>query len=194
MISAEVKVPSAGSLNAGPVKVHTYTLNILALHAVHRLLVAEQVLLSRNHHVPRSRTQQARRRQVARKAWAQAMLELVLHYDLHLAARKATEDEPDEGVDRSLRDSRLFRAASLGHFGVEAYYFDSTLFLGLHHFLERHTAPDQVVQELLSFIQTVCKIGRSPHCDQANLLQAIEGLTRGMLQFLKDRVRTGPLP
>lgn len=200
LISAEVKVPSTGSLNAGPVEVHTYKLLILVLHAVHRLLDADQVLLSvGNHRATQNSNQRARGRQVARarKARAQAMLELVLHYDLHLAALKAREDEPveeetsEEEEARSLRDSRLDRAANLRHFGVEAYYSDSTLFLGLYNFLEQPTRTHRVVQGLRSFIQTECRIDHSPVCDQASLMHVIEGLAPQMLEFIKGRVRTG---
>ena len=175
LISAEVKVPSTGSLNAGPVEVHTYRLLILVLHAVHRLLDADQVLLSVGNH------QAGRQVARARKARAQAMLELVLHYDLHLAALKAREDEPveeetsEEEEARSLRDSRLDRAANLRHLGVEAYYADSTLFLGLYNFLEQPTRTHRAVQGLRSFVQTECRIDHSPSCDQARLMHVIEG-------------------
>jgi hypothetical protein len=194
VISAEVKVPSTGSLTAGPVKVHTYKLLMLVLHAMRRLLDAEQVLLSvGNHQAPRNSSQQLQRQVAnARKARAQAMLELVLHYDLHLAALRV-RDEPveeetsEEEEARSLRDSRLDRAANLGHLGVEAYYFDSTLFLNLYAFLERHTSPVQVVQDLCSFIQTKCEIVR------LHLCHVTEDLACRMLEFLRGRVRTGCL-
>ena len=182
MISAEVKVPSTGSLTAGPVEVHTYKLLVLKLHAVRRLLDADQVLLSGgNHRATQNSNQRARGSEVARarRARAQAMLELVLHYDLHLAALKVREDEPveeetsEEEEARSLRDSRLDRAANLGHFGVEAYYSDSNLFLGLHNFLWQPTRTRRAVQGLRRFVQTECR--NSPFCDQASLMHVIEG-------------------
>lgn len=100
IITAEVQVPSLGSFLAGAIEVKTYVPEVLLVHALHRLVDAEQVLLSVDHH---SVSQNSNcRRQHAHEARAHAMLELVLLYDLHVCAQQAIE--ADRNAPRSSSD------------------------------------------------------------------------------------------
>lgn len=194
MISAKVPIP-VGHLDAGPVEVHAYKLHILVLHAVRRLIIADQELLAADSH---GSNQQ---RQVAQDARAQAMLELVFLFDLHLAAHRAMEAErndPRSHTDseweqaRSRREHDLSMATQLSDFGLMVYYSDSALFLDLYDFVERHTSPNEVVQELCSFVQTECK---TDHSTYGHIwLHVIEDFAGVVLHFLKLDVCTVLLP
>ena len=198
VIPAEVQVPSLGSFQAGTIEVKTYAPEVLLMHALSRLIDAEQILRSVDSH---SASRNSRHRwQHAHEAWAHAMLELVLLYDMHIAAQNAIEEDRNAPISpgdraearaRSQRKRRLELGADLSESAEAVFDVSSRLFLDVYDFL-RHTPPSRVAQDLVHFIRTTCKIEDAPPGDQDRWLLSIAHLAGEVLLFLKDKVSPGP--
>ena len=202
VISATVRVPSLGLCPAKEVEVQTYVSDVLVVQALHRLVEAEQVLLSVDSHSasqssngPGQDAQEARAN--AQEAWAYAMLELVHLYDLHLAVERAIEDDHSMArsqsdseweQDRVRRHERLSLGADFSEVAAAVYGADSRLFLKVYDFLERHTQSSRVGDNLVHIIRTTCKIDNFPFGDPERWLRSIEHLAGEVLLFLKYRV------
>ncbi|KAG0662679.1 hypothetical protein C6P46_003183 [Rhodotorula mucilaginosa] len=193
VIPAEVQVPSLGSFQAGTIEVKTYAPEVLLMHALSRLIDAEQILRSVDSH---SASRNSRHRwQHAHEAWAHAMLELVLLYDMHIAAQNAIEEDRNAPISpgdraearaRSQRKRRLELGADLSESAEAVFDVSSRLFLDVYDFL-RHTPPSRVAQDLVHFIRTTCKIEDAPPGDQDRWLLSIAHLAGEVLLFLKDK-------
>lgn len=198
VILAEVQVPSLGSFRAGAIEVKTYIPKVLLVHALHRLIDAEQILLSSDSH---SASQDSNRPwQHAHEARTHAMLELVLLYNLHIAAQNAVEEDrnaPRSPSDREgerarrQRERRLELGADLSESAEVIFTVSTGLFLEVYDFLW-YTPPSRFAQDLVYFIQTTCKIEHAPPRDQDRWLRSIEHLASGVLRFLKYEVSPGP--
>lgn len=153
--TAEVQVPFLGSFLAGPIEVQTYASEVLRVHALRRLINAEQILLSCGSH--RAGRHSHQWRQHAHEAWAHAMLELVLLYDLHIAAQNAIREDcvasrsPSDRAgdqDRRQHRRRLQLGADLSEIVEVLFEADRRLFLDVYDFLG-HASPSRVAHDLV---------------------------------------------